>query len=316
MKTPGEIRAAVLGAVRTRVVGHEEVLDRLLVALLAGGHVLLEGVPGLAKTLLARTLAAALDVSFRRIQFTPDLLPADVMGGLVYRRSSETFAVSRGPIFASMVLADELNRAPPKVQSALLEAMEEGQVTLGGHTLPLPEPFLVIATQNPLEQQGTYPLAEAQVDRFLFRLQMDYPSETEEASLVDQVLDEPAPEVEAVVSGPDILAAREVVRRVHVDPAVRRYLTRLVRATRQPSAADAGPPRVEAGVSPRGGVLLARAAQAHAALAGRDHVLPRDIQLLAPDVFRHRVILSVDAEVDGWSPDALTRTLLDTVPVP
>jgi len=316
MKTPREIREAVLRAVRARVVGQEEVLDRLLVALLAGGHVLLEGVPGLAKTLMARSLAAAVDVSFRRIQFTPDLLPADVLGGLVYRRSTETFAVSRGPIFANMVLADELNRAPPRVQSALLEAMEEEQVTLGGHTLSLPDPFLVVATQNPLEQQGTYPLAEAQADRFLFRLQVDYPTDDEESALMDRALDGPAAPVEAVVGGEDILAARDAVTRVHVDREVRRYLTRLVRASRTPPVLASGSSPVEAGISPRGGVLLGRAARAWAALQGRDHVLPRDVQELAPDVFRHRLLLTVDAEVEGWNPDRVTRALLDSVPLP
>lgn len=319
MRTLHDLREAVLTAVRTRVIGHEEALEHLLVALLSGGHVLLEGVPGLAKTLMARTLAGALDVSFRRIQFTPDLLPSDILGGLVYRRETEQFVVSRGPLFAGVVLADELNRAPPKVQAALLEAMEEGQVTLGGHTLPLPDPFLVLATQNPLEQQGTYPLAEAQLDRFLFQLVLDYPGEGEEAAILDLALDgtdgaaPPSP-----VTAQEVKSARAAVAQVHVDGAVRAYLAALVRATRDPS--NAGIPGadgvVEAGVSPRGGILLARAARARAALRGRDHVVPDDVQALAPHVFRHRLLLSVEAEVDGWTPDGVTARILEHLPVP
>jgi MoxR-like ATPase len=319
--TPASLRDAVLPVIRRQIVGHEEVQERLLVALLCGGHVLLEGVPGLAKTLIARTLASALDVSFRRIQFTPDLLPSDVVGGLVYRRSTETFAVSRGPIFAGVVLADELNRAPPRVQAALLEAMEEGQVTLGGHTLPLPRPFLVLATQNPLDQQGTYPLAEAQLDRFLFHLVLDYPGAGEEAELLDRTLDGPAEEagspLSPVASG-EVLRAQAELEAIHVDAAVRDYITRLVRATR-PGSRDGDFPGegvVEAGVSPRAGLALARAARAHAGLRGRDHVLPADVQALAPDTFRHRILLSPEAELDGWTPDRVVDGLLDAVPVP
>ena len=300
------------------MIGHEEVVDHLLVALFSGGHVLLEGVPGLAKTLLARTLSKTLDVSFRRLQFTPDLLPSDVLGGLVYRKATEQFVVSRGPIFAGVVLADELNRAPPKVQSALLEAMEERQVTLGGHTLPLPEPFMVLATQNPLEQQGTYPLAEAQLDRFLFQLVMTYPTAEDEGAIIDQALDGIAEATHAAVTVQEIQAAKDALSLIHVDAAVRQYITLLVRATRDPELAGlqelAGV--VESGVSPRAGILLARAARARAGLSGRDHVLRSDVQALASAVFRHRVILSVDAEVDGWTVDRVTRRLLDHVPVP
>ena len=302
------------------IVGQEAVLHRLLVAVLAGGHVLLEGVPGLAKTRMARALATSFEASFKRIQFTPDLLPADLLGGMVWQREREAFAVARGPIFAHVVLADELNRAPPKVQSALLEAMEERQVTLGGHTLPLPDPFLVLATQNPIDQQGTYPLAEAQLDRFMFQLVVDYPAAAEEREVVDRVLDgaHTAGPPPAPIEIGDLRAARVAVDGVHVSAAVRDYLVRLVRATRAPESFGvpelAG--RIELGASPRAGIVLARAARAHAALSGRDHVLPDDVADLAPDVLRHRLLPSLDAEREGWTVDALVERLLERVPSP
>lgn len=272
----------------------------------------------MAKTLLARTLAQTLDVPFRRIQFTPDLLPSDVLGGVVYRKATEQFVVQKGPLFAGVVLADELNRSPPKVQSALLEAMEERQVTLGGHTLPLPEPFLVLATQNPLEQQGTYPLAEAQVDRFVFQLVLSYPSETEEVAILDQALDGVPEGSPPAVTVEEIRAARDAVALVHVDSAVRAYVASLVRASREPGAFGITELDgvVDAGVSPRGGILLARAARARAGLRGRDHVLPEDVRALAPSVLRHRILLSVEAEVDGWTTDRVAHRLLEHVPVP
>ncbi len=311
-----EVRVRLSG----EIVGQEAVLHRLLVALLAGGHVLLEGVPGLAKTRMARALAGAFAATFRRIQFTPDLLPADLLGGMVWQRERERFAVARGPIFANVVLADELNRAPPKVQSALLESMEEGQVTLGGHTLSLPDPFLVLATQNPLDQQGTYPLAEAQLDRFLFQLIVDYPSLDEEREVVDRALDgtaAPTEPLEPIEIG-DLRAARAIVEGVWVAPEVRDYLVRLVRATRDPAAHGLRELEgcIELGASPRAAILLARAARAHAALQGRDHVLPDDAALLAPDVLRHRLVPTLEGEQAGWDSDRIAEVLLRRVTTP
>lgn len=312
------LHADAIAGLSRNIVGQQAVLHRLLVAVLAGGHVLLEGVPGLAKTRMARSLAGIFSADFRRIQFTPDLLPADLLGGMIWRREKERFAVARGPIFANVVLADELNRAPPKVQSALLEAMEEGQVTVGGHTLPLPDPFLVLATQNPIEQQGTYPLAEAQLDRFMFQLRVDYPLIDEEREVVDRALDgDPGTEVQPIEMG-DLRAARAMVEHVHVAPKIRDYLVRLVRATRSPE--EFGVPelagRIEIGASPRAAILMARAMRAHAALDGRDHTLPDDAHVLAADVLRHRILPSLEGEREGWTPDRCVARLLERVSAP
>ena len=310
--------ARVDEALRRTIVGQDPVVERLVVALLAGGHVLLEGVPGLAKTLMVRTLAAALDGEFRRIQFTPDLLPSDVVGTLVFRPDRGAFVVSRGPVFANVVLADELNRAPAKVQSALLEAMEERQVTLGGRTLGLPDPFLVLATENPLEQQGTYPLAEAQLDRFMMMLRVGYPGRADESAILRMAADGARSETTPVASCGEVLAARESVRRVRVAQPLLEYVVELVRATREPAAA--GVPELEGliefGASPRAGIFLVAAARALAYLRGRDHVLPEDVKTLAHDVLRHRLVLTFEAEARGVSADHLVDGVVGAVPVP
>jgi MoxR-like ATPase len=289
-----------------------------LVALLAGGHVLLEGVPGLAKTLLARTLAEAMDASFRRIQFTPDLLPSDILGGMVFQEETRTFVPAPGPIFANFILADEINRAPPKVQSALLEAMEEGQVTLGGESFPLRQPFIVLATQNPLEHHGTYPLAEAQVDRFFMHLNLGYPNRSEEREILRLATTPPQGQVDPVLSAKELLEAREAMEEVHVDARIQDYLVELLFATREP--AEAGLPELEPlitmGASPRAGIALQAGARARAFLEGRSFVLPEDIKALAPDVLRHRLLLSFEAEAKGLGPDEVLEKILSSVPIP
>ncbi len=293
-----------------------------MIALLTGGHVLLEGLPGLAKTLLVRSVAEALSTSFRRIQFTPDLLPGDILGTPVYEQATGTFRVHKGPIFAHLVLADEVNRAPPKVQSALLEAMEEGQVTIDGEPYPLPHPFLVLATQNPIEQHGTYPLAEAQLDRFMMKLRIGYPSREEEREILSRVaLAEEAGvprAVEPVASGESILEARRELDGVRVAEEVRDYVVELAMATREPERSGVRelPEWIELGVSPRASIFLLRAARARAWLEGRDHVLPDDVKAMAPPVLRHRIRTTYEAELRGVTPDSLVRRLLDTLPSP
>lgn len=300
------------------VLGQDAVIERVLVSLLAGGHVLLQGVPGLAKTLLVRSLARAVQADFRRIQFTPDLLPSDIVGTLVLQSGGGGFAISRGPIFAHLVLADEINRAPAKVQSALLEAMEEGQVTLGGRTLDLPRPFLVMATQNPLEHQGTYPLAEAQLDRFLLMIRVGYPEAGDELAVLRRALDGAPKEVLPVASAEEILAARREVEEVHVDARLLQYVLAVVRATRDPGAM--GVPGLDGlvalGASPRAGLALVAAARARAWLEGRTFVLPDDVKELAPDVLRHRVVPTYEAAVRGMGADDVVAAILGHVPVP
>lgn len=308
----------VRNAVARRVVGQHEMIDRLLIGLLTGGHVLLEGVPGLAKTLTVRTLADAIHTSFRRIQFTPDLLPADLIGTLVWEERSGEFVPKRGPLFANMVLADEVNRAPAKVQSALLEAMEERQVTIGETSHKLPVPFLVLATQNPIEHEGTYPLPEAQVDRFMLKVRVTYPSRDEERDMLRLMAGDPKLPVEPVAQPEQILAARKLLARIHLDPRVEEYILDLVLATRDP--ASAGMPEMqewlEYGASPRATIYLARTARAAAFLQGRAFVLPEDVQAMAPDVLRHRLILTYQAEAENITPELVLDRLLRTVPVP
>jgi MoxR-like ATPase len=292
------------------LVGQRELVDGLLIALLCQGHVLVEGVPGLAKTTAVRTFARVLDLSFRRIQFTPDLLPADLLGTQVYEPAHSTFRLHRGPIFHQVILADEINRAPAKVQSALLEAMEERQVTLAGETLRLPEPFLVMATQNPVEQEGVYPLPEAQVDRFMLKLRVDYPSREEEIEIVRSrtspgELETPLP----ALSAAEIMALREAVRALHVEASLREYAVALVAKSRTLGA-------VELGGSPRASIYLIEAARARAYLEQRDYVLPEDVKRVAPAVLRHRLLLSYEAEAEGQSSDAIIRELLAAVPTP
>jgi MoxR-like ATPase len=302
----------------TVIVGQRLLVDRLLIGLLTNGHVLLEGVPGLAKTLAVKTLAQAIQASFRRVQFTPDLLPADLIGTLVYNPREGSFTTKRGPIFAQLVLADEINRAPAKVQSALLEAMQERQVTIGDETHPLPDPFLVLATQNPIEQEGTYPLPEAQVDRFMLKLRVGYPSREEERQILDRMATtanhRPA---SPVVTTADIIAARALVDQVYVDDKVRDYIVSIVFATREPKtfALDLGP-LVEYGASPRATLCLTLASRAHAFLQGRGYVTPQDVKAIAPDVLRHRVIVSYEAEAEEVDADEIVRRVLDGVPVP
>ncbi len=300
------------------VIGQEDVIERLLVALLANGHVLLEGMPGLAKTLLVKSLGTALGVQFERIQFTPDLLPSDVVGTMIFQPKTGEFTAHRGPIFANLVLADEINRAPAKVQSALLEAMQERQVTIGGGTHPLPKPFFVMATQNPVEQEGTYPLPEAQVDRFLFKLIVDYPEQDEEAEMMrrwGQVTQ--APELKASSSGEELLSLREAVDSIHVSEEVQGYILNLVRGTRTLTVPDAkGYRLLSFGASPRASLALYQAARALAWLRGQDFVAPSLIQEVAHDVLRHRVGLTYEAEAADKTSDQIISELLEKTPVP
>ena len=304
-----------IGAV---IVGQRYLVDRLLIGLLANGHVLLEGVPGLAKTLSVKTLAQAIAASFRRIQFTPDLLPADLIGTLIYSPRDGSFTTKKGPIFAHVILADEINRAPAKVQSALLEAMQEHQVTIGEETFPLPEPFLVLATQNPIEQEGTYPLPEAQVDRFMLKLRIGYPSREEERQILDRMaVTRVERAVAPVVSTADVLAARALVDEIYIDDKIKDYIIDLVFATRDPAAhkLDLGP-LIEYGASPRATLYLTLAAKAHAFLQGRGYVTPQDVKSIGPDVLRHRVIVTYEAEAEEIDADEVVRRVFDGVPVP
>jgi MoxR-like ATPase len=300
------------------VIGQDAAIERLLVALLANGHVLLEGMPGLAKTLLVKSLGTALGVQFERIQFTPDLLPSDVVGTMIFQPKTGEFTAHRGPIFANLVLADEINRAPAKVQSALLEAMQERQVTLGGQTHPLPSPFFVMATQNPVEQEGTYPLPEAQTDRFLFKLIVDYPSAAEESTMMQrwgQVTKQPA--LTGASSGEELLTLRTAVDAIHVSPAVQGYILALVRGTRALTEAGPGSKRyLNFGASPRASLALYQSGRALAWLRGEDYVSPALIQELAPDVMRHRIGLTYEAEAEEISPDQIIAQVVAQTPVP
>jgi MoxR-like ATPase len=309
---------AILAEVSRRVVGQEAMLERLMIGLLTGGHVLLEGVPGLAKTLTVKTLAEAIHTSFRRIQFTPDLLPADVIGTQIFDQSSGEFRTKHGPIFANIVLADEINRAPAKVQAALLEAMQEKQVTIGGTTYALAEPFLVLATQNPIEQEGTYPLPEAQVDRFMLKLRVEYPSRAEEKEIMRRMSSGEEITVSVAASPAMILQARHEIAALHLDERIMDYIVDLVHATRTP--ADAGlaslSPLIEYGASPRATIALAQAARAFAYLRGRTFVLPDDVKAIAPDVLRHRVMTTFEADAQRVTSDDIVRQILATVPAP
>ena len=300
------------------IVGQNDLLKKLLVGLLADGHLLLEGVPGLAKTMAVQTLAAALGTRFQRIQFTPDLLPADILGTQIYQPRDGAFVVKHGPIFANLILADEINRAPAKVQSALLEAMQERQVTIGEETFPLPQPFLVLATQNPIEQEGTYPLPEAQVDRFLLKLVVDYPSRSDERLILDRMATtRHPPQVQPVLPPESILAARRLVDALYMDEKVRDYIVDLVHATRRPRdyqmAIDAW---IEFGASPRATLALALAARAWAFLAGRGYVTPQDVKSVALDALRHRIVITYEAEAEDRTAADVVRYILEHLPVP
>ncbi len=303
---------------RRVIVGQDYLLDRLLVGLLARGHVLIEGVPGLAKTLAVKTLAQTLAIDFQRIQFTPDLLPADLVGTLIYDQRSGDFLPRRGPVFTNVLLADEINRAPAKVQSALLESMEERQVTLGDRSYHLPEPFMVLATQNPIEQEGTYPLAEAQVDRFMMKLKVTYPSRAEEGEILDRMLVARELKASPVLERERLLSLREVVDAVYLDNKLRGYILDLVFATREPRAAGLSDlaDLISFGASPRATLFLARAAKALALVRGRGYVISEDVKELAPDVLRHRIVPTYEAEAEEISTDALITRLLDRIPVP
>jgi MoxR-like ATPase len=300
------------------IVGQRAMLERLLIGLLADGHVLLEGVPGLAKTLAVRTLAGTIAAQFHRIQFTPDLLPADLIGTMIYNQRSGDFTVQKGPIFSNFLLADEINRAPAKVQSALLEAMQEKQVTIGGQTFRLPELFLVLATQNPIEHEGTYPLPEAQVDRFMFKLVVTYPERREEREVLDRMTGLVEPTATKLLDPDRVISARRLVQSVYADDRIKEYVLDLVGATRRP--ADAGladlAPLIEFGASPRAAIFLLRAAKAHAFIRGRAYVTPDDVKALGLDVLRHRVILTYRADAEGVGPDALVGRIFEAVPVP
>jgi MoxR-like ATPase len=300
------------------IVGQEQLVERLLVGLLANGHVLLEGVPGLAKTLSVRTLATAVQAKFNRIQFTPDLLPADIVGTLIYNPQDSKYHATRGPVFANFVLADEINRAPAKVQAALLEAMQERQVTLGGETMKLPSPFLVLATENPIDQEGTYPLPEAQVDRFMFKVILDFPNEAEERKILDRMaFTSPETPVKPVVSLEEILATRKLVDQIHVDDKVRDYIVKIVFATRKPQDFKLDVKHfIQFGASPRATIFLTLAAKAWALLQGRDYVIPEDVKSIGPDVLRHRIILTYEAEAQAVTTDAIIKKVFNAVPVP
>ncbi|MFO0938194.1 MAG: AAA family ATPase [Gemmataceae bacterium] len=305
-------------AVETVLIGQRRLIDRLLIGLLTDGHVLLEGVPGLAKTLAVRTVARALDLRFQRVQFTPDLLPADVIGTQIYNPRTGEFTVRPGPVFANVVLADEINRAPAKVQSALLEAMQERQATIGETTLPLPSPFFVLATQNPIEQEGTYPLPEAQVDRFMLRVRIDYPSKADELAILDRVggLDSTT-ELSPVLDAVTLKVLRGTVDLIHVDPRIKDYIVDLVRATRVPGEYKldlAG--LIQTGASPRASLALFRAAKAHAFLQSRHYVVPDDVKAMAADVLGHRVLVSFEAEAKELRSEHVVQQILDGIPVP
>jgi MoxR-like ATPase len=311
-----------VGAVRTEIakviVGQDYLINRLLIALLCNGHVLVEGVPGLAKTLTVKTLSDALHLHFVRIQFTPDLLPADLIGTRIYNQATGEFSVALGPIFGNIVLADEVNRAPAKVQSALLESMQERQCSIGGATYRLPEPFLVLATQNPIEQEGTYPLPEAQLDRFLMKAVVTYPNRLEERVILERGILGEVTEVQRVIAPEMLIAARRAVRMVHLEDPLKDYILQLVRATRDPAQfkMPALSNLIAFGASPRASIYLAQTAQAHAFLDGRGYVTPEDIKAVAPDVFRHRVILTYEAEAEELTPDQIIASVLEGIDVP
>ena len=308
----------VISQVGKRIVGQEYMVERLLISLLTGGHVLLEGVPGLAKTLTVRTLAETISTSFQRIQFTPDLLPADVVGTMIYDQSNGQFSVKKGPIFANIILADEINRAPAKVQAALLEAMQEKQVTIGGTTFKLEEPFLVLATQNPIEQEGTYPLPEAQVDRFMLKLRVGYPTRDEEKEIMRRMAGGDVIQIQHAATPEAIMEARGRIADLYVDERIVDYIVDIVHATRKPKEAGLADlaPLIEFGASPRATIALAQASRAHAFLRGRTFVTPDDVKAIAPDVLRHRVITTYEAEAEEVTSDTIVQRVLGAIESP
>ena len=300
------------------IVGQKHLVESLLIALLSNGHILLEGVPGLAKTLAIKTLSDLIKADFSRIQFTPDLLPADVIGTMIYSQKNEDFHIRKGPVFANFILADEINRAPAKVQSALLEAMQERQVTIGDKTYPLEEPFMVLATQNPIEQEGTYPLPEAQVDRFMLKVVIDYPKKEEEKLIIRQNLAKEQPRVDAVISPRDIIEARDVVRQVYIDEKIEKYIIDIVFATRYPQdyKLDDLKDMISFGASPRASINLALASRAYAFIKRRGYVIPEDVRAVCYDVLRHRIGLSYEAEANSLTSEEIITDILNQVEVP
>lgn len=300
------------------MVGQRYLIERLLIGLLADGHVLVEGVPGLAKTTAVKTLATAIHTKFQRIQFTPDLLPADLMGTQIYLPKTSDFMVKKGPIFANIILADEINRAPAKVQSALLEAMQEKQVTIGDETFKLEEPFLVMATQNPIEQEGTYPLPEAQVDRFMLKLKVTYPNKQEEREIMTRIASRRDANIDAVINPAEIIKAREVVNNIYLDPKIEEYIVDVVIATREPEnyRLDDLKRFIEYGASPRASIYINQASKAHAFLEGRGYVTPHDVKIIGHDILRHRLILTYEAEAEDINTDDIITQLFDRIDVP
>ncbi len=308
----------ILTEVHKVIVGQDDMVEKLLIGLLANGHILLEGVPGLAKTMAVKTLADTIQTSFQRLQFTPDLLPADLLGTMIYNQKTGEFVPKKGPIFSNLVLADEINRAPAKVQSALLEAMQERQVTIGDHTYPLDDPFLVMATQNPIEQEGTYPLPEAQVDRFMLKLKVSYPNRKEERSIIDRMTAGPVPAAKAVIEPGAIIAARSVVNSVYVDDKIKDYIVDLVFASRQPEEYGLKDLKglIAYGASPRASIYLTLASRAHAFLHRRGYVTPEDVKSIGLDVLRHRIISTYEAEAEEITAEDIVGRIFDTVEVP
>ena len=318
VKRESEFVDLVLSEVSRTVVGQRTMVERILMALLTGGHILLEGVPGLAKTLTVKTLSSVIRADFQRIQFTPDLLPADIIGTLIYRPQTGEFNVRKGPVFANLILADEINRAPAKVQSALLEAMQERQVTIGDTTYPLPAPFVCMATQNPIEQEGTYQLPEAQVDRFMLMVKVGYPTREEERQIMDMQTEGVAAHHEPLIDPQQILRARDIVRKVYIDDKLKQYIVNIVFATREPESF--GLPMlkdfIQYGASPRASIFLNMAARAHAFMNRRGYVIPEDIKAIGMDVLRHRVLLTYEAEAEEIQSEQVVQQIFDTVDVP
>ncbi|HPY96476.1 MAG TPA: MoxR family ATPase [Candidatus Cloacimonadota bacterium] len=310
---------ALFNEIRRNIVGQDYMINRMLIGLLADGHILLEGVPGLAKTLAISSLASTLNASFRRIQFTPDLLPADILGTLIYNQKTSNFETRFGPIYANFILADEINRAPAKVQSALLESMQEKQITIGDTTKIMPQPFIVMATQNPIEQEGTYPLPEAQVDRFMLKLKIDYPNRNEEKEILNRMVSDEPIKLNKIIEPEDIIAMREVVKKIHIEDNVKDYIIDLVFATREPGKVKGLTDienYIDCGASPRATLFLARAAKAHAFLEHRGYVTPDDIKAIGKDVLRHRIIITYEAEAEQVSTDDIIMKLFNEIQVP
>ena len=318
VQAKGFLLEDILNEIGKVIVGQKYMVERILIGLFTRGHILVEGVPGLAKTLTIRTLSDILDIQFQRIQFTPDLLPADVIGTLIYDQSSNSFKIQKGPVFANLILADEINRAPAKVQSALLQAMEEKEVTIGKSTYTLDKPFLVMSTQNPIEQEGTYPLPEAQIDRFLLKLNIDYPAREEELEILNRMSGKDSPKVDKLLKPQEILEIQELVDSIYVDDKLREYIVDIVFATREPKkyGLDELEEQIDFGASPRGTIGLIKAARAHAFLRRRGYVIPEDIKAIGRDVLRHRIILSYEAEAIGVTVEDIIDNIINTIEVP